>query len=155
MKRRRLLATASAAPCLLPLGSWAQGLAAPAGAPPQSVQQAVLAAWADGRPVTGGGLRLELAELVDNGNDVPIRLLLEWPSGSSQRLQALALWAWGNPQPLVLQAQWPQGAVRAELATRIRLATSQRLTALARLSDGTVRRGDAQVVVTLAACVEA
>lgn len=100
------------------------------------------------------GLRVEVAELVDNGNDVPVRLLVDLPPGSPLRLKAVALWAWGNPQPLVLQAEWPQGALRGELATRIRLATSQRLTALARLSDGTVRRGEAQVVVTLAACVE-
>jgi sulfur-oxidizing protein SoxY len=59
-----------------------------------------------------------------------------------------------NPQPHVITVQIGPRAGRAVLATHIRLATSQQLLAVAALSDGSFWSDTAQVVVTLAACVE-
>jgi sulfur-oxidizing protein SoxY len=59
-----------------------------------------------------------------------------------------------NPQPHVVTAVLGPRAGRAALATRIRLATSQRLVAVAEMGDGSFWSDSAQVVVTLAACVE-
>ena len=49
---------------------------------------------------------------------------------------------------------WSARAGRAEVATRMRLADSQRVVALAELSDGTYWSDSADVIVTLAACLE-
>ncbi|MFZ9298011.1 MAG: thiosulfate oxidation carrier protein SoxY, partial [Hylemonella sp.] len=45
-------------------------------------------------------------------------------------------------------------AGRATVSTRIRLATSQKLVAVARMSDGTFWSDTIEVIVTIAACLE-
>ena len=59
-----------------------------------------------------------------------------------------------NPQPQVITVQLGPRSGRAQFATRIRLATSQRILAVAEMSDGTCWSAGADVIVTLAACVE-
>jgi sulfur-oxidizing protein SoxY len=59
-----------------------------------------------------------------------------------------------NPQPNVITAQFGPRSGRATLSTRIRLANSQRITAVAEMSDGSFWSGSADVIVTLAACIE-
>lgn len=107
-------------------------------------------AFAAGRPLQTGRVRLDIAPLVENGNAVPVRLWLE----GAARARRLALLAEGNPLPEVIECQLGEAAVRAELNTRIRLARSQRLLALAELADGSCWQQGVDVVVTLAACVE-
>jgi len=59
-----------------------------------------------------------------------------------------------NPQPHVISIVLGARAGRAKVATRIKLADSQQVIAIAEMSDGTFRSGSADVIVTLAACVE-
>jgi sulfur-oxidizing protein SoxY len=72
----------------------------------------------------------------------------------SDHVRAIAVFNERNPQPHVITAQLGTRAGRAMLATHIRLATSQTLLAVASLSDGSFWSDQAQVVVTLAACIE-
>lgn len=130
--------------------------ASPTAAVPPSAARAelLMAQWIGGRPVDLTGIRLDLSELVENGHDVPLRVEVDSPMTADHRVTALSVWAPGNPQALSLEVEFGRFNPRAEVAARIRLATSQRVTALAALSDGRVRRADVSVVVALAACVD-
>lgn len=113
-----------------------------------------MAEWIAGATVSRTGIRLDMSELVENGHDVPIRVLVDSAMTGPERVLALSVWAPANPEPLVLEAEFSRHSPRAEVSTRIRLANSQTVVALARLENGSVRRAEARVVVALAACVE-
>ena len=116
---------------------------------------AALARFTGGAPVQVGRITLEVAELVENGNSVPITMTVASPMTPADHVVRLALFTERNPQPEVLVFQLGPRAGRAHVATRVRLATSQPLVALAQLSDGTFWSHRVEVIVTLAACVEA
>ena len=129
------------------------GAAAVAQAPAAPLMQP-LNDWIAGRPVVHQGLRLDVAEIVENGNDVPVRVEVDSAMQGRDRVESVSIWAPSNPQALALEAHFGPLSPRAEVVARLRLATSQRLTALALMADGTVRRAEASVIVSLAACVE-
>ena len=110
--------------------------------------------WADGQPVREGKVRLEIAELVENGNAVPITVRVDSPMSATDRVQEIIVFNERNPQRDVLRASFGPASGRAEVSTRIRLATSQQLVALARLADGSQWSHRVDVIVTLAACIE-
>ena len=110
--------------------------------------------WADGQPVREGKVRLEIAELVENGNAVPITVRVDSPMSATDRVQEIIVFNERNPQRDVLRASFGPSSGRAEVSTRIRLATSQQLIALARLADGSQWSHRVDVIVTLAACIE-
>jgi len=112
-------------------------------------------AWADtaAAPRTGR-VRLEIAPLVENGNAVPITVNVESPMTATEHVKSIAVFNERNPQRDVVVFTLGPRAGRARVATRIRLATSQKLVAVAQLSDGTSWQHGVDVIVTLAACVE-
>jgi sulfur-oxidizing protein SoxY len=112
-------------------------------------------AWADtaAAPRTGR-VRLEIAPLVENGNAVPISVKVESPMSAADHVREIAVFTERNPQLDVARFQLGPVNGRAEVATRIRLATSQNVVALARLSDGSLWQHAVDVLVTLAACIE-
>ena len=128
-------------------------LVRPARATPQRLAEAIrgFTGGAEPRP---GRVRLEVPPLVENGNTVPLSVQVESPMTVADHVRAIAVFNELNPQPHVITAQLGPRAGRAFLATHIRLATSQTLVAVAQLSDGGFWSDSAQVVVTLAACVE-
>lgn len=131
----------------------AGGLAAvalPARATPAEVA-AEIAKVTKGAAVTPGQVKLDLAEMVENGNAVGVTVSARPVTGS--RVASLHLFAQANPNPEVFHAViGPAGLPR--LATRIRLATSQTVVALAVMDDGTCWSDSVTVLVTLAACLE-
>ncbi len=129
------------------------GASGPLEAPPAELRQA-LEEWTGGRPILWRGVELDLPELVDNGNDVALRLAVASPMTQDDHVRRMAVWAPRNPQALVLQVQFTPRAPRAEVTTRIRLASTQRVFALAQLSDGRILGGQVPVLVALAACIE-
>ena len=110
--------------------------------------------FANGATPRPGPLRLEVPELVDNGNLVPFEVALEAPAGGTARVTGVAVFTQKNPQPGVAVFHFGMGQSRVRVATRMRLADSQRIVALARFSDDTVWFVAADVVVALAACLE-
>ena len=124
----------------------------PARATPVEMAMAI-GRWTGGAPVTAGRVRLDVARLVDNGNAVPVTITVDTPPGTPA-VRALALFNERNPQTEVAEFLLGPAIGRAEVSTRIRMATSQRLVALARLEDGSHWSGAADVIVTLAACIE-
>jgi sulfur-oxidizing protein SoxY len=110
--------------------------------------------WAAGRPVQEGRVTLEIAPLVENGNAVPITVRVDSPMSATDRVLEIVVFNQRNPQRDVVRFAFGPASGRAEVATRIRLATSQQLVALARLADGSQWSHRVDVIVTLAACIE-
>ena len=101
-----------------------------------------------------GKVRLEIAPLVDNGNAVPLTVTVESPMTPQDHVKAIHVFTEKNPQPNVLSARLGPRAGRAAVSTRVRLADTQAVHAIAELSDGSFWSGSADVVVTVSACLE-
>ena len=101
-----------------------------------------------------GKVTLDLPPLVENGNVVPMTVTVDNPMTKDNFVRAIHVFNEKNPQPNVISVQLGARAGKAEIATRIRLATTQKLTAIAELSDGSCWSDTQEVVVTLAACLE-
>ena len=101
-----------------------------------------------------GRVKLEIAPLVDNGNSVPIEVIVESPMTAMDRVVGIAVFNEKNPQRDVAEFLLGPHAGKARVGTRIRLATTQKLVAIARMSDGSCWTHTADVLVTLAACIE-
>ena len=110
--------------------------------------------WAAGKPITEGRLTLDIAPLVENGNAVPIRVSFDSPMTAADHVQEIVVFNERNPQRDVVRCVFGPASGKAQADTRIRLATSQQLVALARLNDGSLWSHHVDVIVTLAACVE-
>ncbi len=115
---------------------------------------AAIRTWAGDATPHDGRVTLVIAELVENGNAVPVTVRVDSPMTAAEHVTEIALFNQRNPQREVARFQLGPHNGRAEVSTRIRLATSQRLVALARLSDGSVWQHQVDVLVTLAACIE-
>lgn len=101
-----------------------------------------------------GRVRLDVPPLVENGNVVPVTVAVDSPMNDRDFVARIALFNERNPQPYVAVFHLGPRAGRAIVETRMRLATSQRIVAVAELGDGTFWSAEADVIVTLAACVE-
>jgi sulfur-oxidizing protein SoxY len=101
-----------------------------------------------------GRVALEIAPLVENGNLVPMTVSVESPMTSTDFVKAIHIISEKNPLPNIVSFNFGARAGRAQVSTRIRLLTSQRLWAIAEMNDGTFWQGHADTVVTLAACTE-
>lgn len=101
-----------------------------------------------------GKVTLEVASLVDNGNAVPITVRVDSPMTTSDHVTQIAVFNERNPQTDVAKFTLGPRSGKGEVSTRIRMATSQKLVAVARTSDGSFWSGSADVIVTLAACIE-
>jgi len=125
----------------------------PATGAPTELQGAI-DAFTGGARVQPGKVTLEIATLVENGNGVPITVAVDSPMTAVNHVTAIAIFNERNPERDVARFRLGPRAGKARVATRIRLATSQRLVAVAQMNDGTFWSGSADVVVTLAACIE-
>jgi sulfur-oxidizing protein SoxY len=126
---------------------------APAAATPEMMQDAIRAAIGE-TPVKKGKVKLDLPPLVENGNSVPCTVSVESPMTATDYVKAIHVFNEKNPQPNVISVKLGPRAGRAAFSTRIRLADSQTVTAIAELSDGSCWSDDIDVIVTLAACIE-
>lgn len=134
--RRREFALSAAAFALLPHARASD-----------DAMRAAIRRWA-GRDPEPGALTLEMAELVENGNAVPVRV------AAAEPVVGLALFTPLNPEPDVVQVTLGAAVARPEFSTRMRLARSQRIVAVAKAADGRCWQAGMDVIVTLAACVE-
>lgn len=143
MKRRDVI-TATLA-CSVAPAAWST---------PESMAAAVRA-FAGGAPVAPNQkVRLDISPLVENGNAVPVSVSVDHPVEGPDAVVAIALFNERNPQHDVGVFTLSPATGRAFVATRIRLATSQKLVALAKLADGRCWSHTVSVEVTLAACIE-
>ena len=101
-----------------------------------------------------GRVELEVPPLVENGNTVALSVAVDSPMTATDYVKPLHVFNEKNPQPNVISVHLGPRAGKAKISTRFRLADSQMVTAIAEMSDGTFWSASADVIVTLAACVE-
>ena len=104
--------------------------------------------------ISRGKVTLDIPSLVENGNTVPMTVSVESPMTATDYVKSIHVFNEKNPQPNVIGIHLGPRAGKASVATRIRLADSQKVVAIAQMSDGSVWSGQVDVIVTLAACVE-
>jgi sulfur-oxidizing protein SoxY len=104
--------------------------------------------------VRTGRVKLEVPPLVENGNTVPMTVSVQSPMTAEDHVKSIHIFNEKNPQPNMGNFYLGPRAGRAQVSTRIRLADSQKIVAIARLSDDTFWSATVDVVVTLAACTE-
>jgi sulfur-oxidizing protein SoxY len=130
----------------------AVALARPAVARP-SLEEAIRA-FTGGAAPRPGRVTLDIPPLVENGNAVGVTVAVDSPMSEAEHVKRIALINQKNPQADVAVFHLGPRVGRAQVSTRIRLATSQIVTALAELSDGSFWSAETKVFVTLAACIE-
>jgi sulfur-oxidizing protein SoxY len=112
------------------------------------------------RNVTGtaevhtGKVKLDIPPLVENGNTVPMTVSVASPMTPEDHVKSIHVFNEKNPQPNIGNFYLSPASGRAQVSTRIRLADSQKVVAIAQLSDGSFWQTSIDVVVTLAACTE-
>ena len=105
-------------------------------------------------PLHKGKVKLELPPLIENGNSVSMTVTVDSPMTSEDYVKAIHVFNEKNPQPNVISIHLSPRAGRASIATRIRLANSQKVIAVAEMNDGSFWSDELEVIVTLAACLE-
>jgi sulfur-oxidizing protein SoxY len=125
----------------------------PAAATPETMRTAIRNVVGEA-PVRTGKVKLDLPPLVESGNVVSVTVSVDSPMTASDHVKAIHLFNEKNPLPNVIGVRLGPRAGRASIASRIRLADSQTVIAIAELSDGSFWSDSVSVIVTLPACVE-
>ena len=141
MNRRRFLIAA---------GTILPAIWMPARATPADVKAAIHAIIGDTIPQPSR-LKLDIPVLVENGNTVSLAASIE---ALPAEVRAIHIFAEGNPLPNVASFRFGPATGSPRIATRIRLATSQTVIAIAQMTDGTCYTDSVDLLVTLAACLE-
>lgn len=147
--RRRVLAGAAGATLAVALRP-----AIAATLPRTETTESAIRRFSGDNPIRPGRVTLDLPPLVENGNTVPLSVSVESPMTPEDHVRRIGVFNEKNPQPNVVTVHLRPGAGRAQVSTRIRLADTQRITAIAEMSDGTYWSASADAIVTLAACLE-
>lgn len=143
MMRRRFLLLSSSG-LIVPL------LPVPARATPAQVSALIANLVGEGE-IHEGRVKLDIPVMVENGNSVGMTVTVDAPVAD---VRSIDVFAEGNPLPHVLRVAFGPHAGAPRIATRIRLATSQTVIAVAKLADGSCWRDSVDLLVTLAACVD-
>jgi len=122
-------------------------------ATPEAMKAAIKKVIGDA-PLRKGKVKLDVPPIVENGNSVTLEVSVDSPMTANDYVKAIHVFNEKNPQPNIIGARLGPRAGRAQLSTRVRLADSQNLIAIAEMSDGTFYSDDVDVVVTIAACLE-
>ena len=107
-----------------------------------------------GREPRFGAMALEVPRVADNGNVVPMRIRLAGPFTATNAVRQIRLFSEKNPYPEMATFEFPAPLPSIEIESRIRLAGSQRIAAIAELADGTLYAAVADISVTIAACLD-
>lgn len=121
-------------------------------ASPAEVDLEVAGLFGD-RPIGAGRIRLEIPPISENGYSVPLTVEVDSPMTADDHVRRIALFAEENPQPNIARFELGPRAGRARIQTRIRMGGSQKIRAVAELSDGSLWSTETFSIVTLAACV--
>jgi len=113
-----------------------------------------LGAFLAGRTPRWERVQLDLPRLADNGLAVPMKLVVDGPFAPGPDVRSIHLFSEKNPVPQIAVFEFPVTVDRIEIESRIRLAGTQRVVAVATMSDGALFAASAEVVVTLAACLD-
>ena len=101
-----------------------------------------------------GRVTLDIPPIVENGNSVSLDVAVESPMTLANHVKTIHVFNEKNPLPNVITVHLGPRAGRAKVATRIRLADTQKIIAIAEMNDGTFWSDEVEVIVTIAACLE-
>lgn len=110
--------------------------------------------YVGGRRVSTGRLKLDVPRIADNGNTVPVKIQMTGPFAAGAEVRSVHLFSEKNPVAQMAVFHFPVALPRIELESRVRLAGSQRLAAVATLADGSLHAATADIVVTVSACLD-
>jgi sulfur-oxidizing protein SoxY len=145
MRRRRFLAAAAG---VMALPATAQRFQ-----PAQDIRP-LIAQITGGVEPQAGGIEVELPQIAENGNSVPMRVRVASPMNATEYVSAIYILAERNPRPRVATFHFTPASGRAEVTTRVRLAGTQPVTVIAELSGKRFRISKTDVLVTSAACLD-
>ena len=136
---------------LLALGTWFSPMTVFA---KKEEADSVIKAITGGASIKDGRVTLVIPPLVENGNLVVLKVSVDSPMTENNYVKAIHLIAEGNPLPNIFTAYLTPRSGTANITTRVRLADSQRVWAIAQMNDGSFWQGYAETLVTLSACTE-
>lgn len=112
----------------------------------------LIAAFTGGAPVRQGRVTVDTPTLADNGNAVPVRIVVDSAMSDMDHVRRIVVLSEKNPRPVIATFHLGPRSGRAVVTTRVRLNGAQRLMAVAELADGSFWAGSADVIVTSTAC---
>lgn len=124
---------------------------APARASAEAAEHEVLA-FTGGRTPEPGRITLTLPEVAENGNTVPVSVAVDSAMAEGDMVEAVMIVAEDNPNPQVATFHFTAMSGTAAVATRMRLARSQGVVAVARMADGSVFVDRRDIQVTVGGC---
>ena len=113
---------------------------------------ALLKKFTGGKAPTEGRVKLDLPEIAENGNTVPMTVTVESPMTEQSYVTSVLVLADGNPNGGVATFHFSPASGVAEANTRIRLAATQNIVAVAKMNDGSFFTASTQVKVTIGGC---
>lgn len=146
LSRRAALALGAGGAALSVVGWGERASATPAEA------TAEIAKFTGGKEATKGKVAIELPEIAENGNTVPLSVTVDSPMTADDHVSEVLVIAEHNPRPGVARFQFSPMSGKAEAATRIRLATTQNIVVVAKTSKGQFFTGQKLVKVTIGGC---
>ena len=144
--RREVLALGASSAALALVGG-----ISPAAATPQEAAEAI-AKFTGGKTAEKGKISIDLPEIAENGNTVPLTISVESPMTADDHVSDILVVAEGNPRPGLATFHLTPLSGRAEAATRIRLAATQNIVVVAKTSNGQFFTEQKPVKVTIGGC---
>ena len=120
-------------------------------AKPEDVAAAIKKLYGDKTP-TQGKVKLELPQIAENGNVVPMTVSVESPMTDTDYIKAVHVFAEANPFPFVATFYFTPACGKAVCSTRIRMAATQNIVAVAETNTGELYTGKTEVKVTIGGC---
>lgn len=120
-------------------------------ATPSEADEAI-AKFTGGKPPDPGPIAIDLPEIAENGTAVPLTVKIASPMTAADRITDVLVVADGNPNPRVATFGFTPMSGRAEVATRIRLNTTEHVIVVARTGDGRFFTARKEVKVTIGGC---
>lgn len=114
--------------------------------------QALIEKFTGGKKPAEGKVTLDLPEIAENGNTVPLSVKVESPMTKDNYVKRVLIAADGNPRPEVVTLNFSPMSGSAEASTRMRLAKTQNIIAVAEMSDGSYTMAKREVKVTIGGC---
>lgn len=111
-----------------------------------------ISAFAGDKKVGDGKISIDAPEIAENGNSVPIEVSVDSAMEGDDVVEEILVLASGNPNPGVATFRFSELSGEARASTRIRLAKTQDVVAVARMKDGSIYRADRAIKVTIGGC---
>ncbi len=106
------------------------------------------------RKVQESGIEMDIPRIAETGNSVPITVIVDSPMTDADFVRKIHILVPENPEKKAATYTLSPLSGKAEVSTRIRLAKTQTVRAIAEMSDNSVRGTGVNVLVTVGACVE-